>query len=132
MQDLGEGRFRVGLVRFDSKSRLITVPATMHMREGPVEYVLVTSQGKIHEAVFTSPINPRDLHVAALLLGMKPQPDLGPDRAAAKAGEPGALKAWVEWDRNGPPAKLPLHEVVAVANPSAAAVAGTLAAGAWL
>jgi len=130
--DLGGGRFSVGAVVFDRKKREITIPAAVNMVEGPVEYVLVGRNGKVHEAVFTTEAEARDIHVAALLLGMKPEPDLGPMNAAAPLRRQGMVVIRVEWDRNGPPESLFLNETVNVSDPSSGATVSALPAGAWL
>jgi hypothetical protein len=132
VKDLGQGRYRVGAVTFDEKARTIVIPASVRMREGAVEYILVSKHGKAHEAVFVTDADARDVHLAALLLGMKPEPDLGPAGSAAKIGDHGAVEAWVEWDRNGPPARVPLNETVALADPESGQTTGTLPAGLWL
>lgn len=130
--DLGAGRYSVGNVKFDRKSREIIIPASVNMTEGPVEYVLVGRNGKIHEAVFTTDAEARDLHVAALLLGVKPQGDLGPANSAAIVRGQGAVVLRVEWDRNGPTESVFLNETVHLSDPSTGKIAGTLPSGAWL
>lgn len=132
VEDRGGGCYRIGRIDFDQGARTITIPAAVHMREGPVEYLLVTRQGKVHETVFVTDADPRDIHVAALLLGVRPQPDLGPPDAAVEVGDRGAVTAWVEWERNGPPARVPLNEVVAVADPATGGRRGTLPGSSWL
>lgn len=130
--DLGGGRFSVGAVTFDRSSREITIPAAVNMREGPVEYVLVERNGKVHEAIFSTSAKARDIHLAALLLGVKPNSDLGPQNAPAPLKREAAVVARVEWDRNGPPEKIFLNETVNLSDPSSGAIAGTLPSGAWL
>jgi len=130
--DLGGGRLSIGAVTFDRKTREITIPAEVNMREGAVEYVLVGRNGKVHEAVFTTDADAGDIHVAALLLGMKPQSDLGPQNSAAVMRREGAVAIRVEWDRNGPPERIFLNETVNMSDPTTKAVSGTLPSGAWL
>jgi hypothetical protein len=132
MVDLGGGRIGIGAVTLDRKTREITIPAAVNMREGPVEYVLVGRNGKVHEAVFTTDAAARDIHVAALLLGVKPESDLGPDQSAAVVRREGAVVIRVEWDRNGPPEKIFLNETVNLSDPSTGTVSATLPSGAWL
>ena len=130
--NLGGTRFSVGAVTFDRKTREITIPAAVNMREGAVEYVLVGRNGKLHEAVFTTDAEARDIHVAALLLGVKPEPDLGPENSAATVRRQGAVVIRVEWDRNGPPERIFLNETVNLSDPSTGKVSATLPSGAWL
>lgn len=130
--DLGGGKMTLGAVTLDRKSREITIPAEVNMRDGAVEYLLVGRKGKVHESVFATDAAASDIHVAALLLGMKPQADLGPEKAAAVVRREGAVVIRVEWDRNGPPASIFLNETVNLSDPATKAVAGTLPSGAWL
>ncbi len=130
--DLGGGRFSVGRVNIDRNTREIRIPATVNMTEGPVEYMLVGHQGKVHEAVFTTDAEARDIHVAALLLGVKPHSDLGPPNAATVVRGQGAVVIRAEWDRNGPTESVFLNETVNLSDPSTGKIAGTLPSGAWL
>ena len=130
--DLGGGRYSIGTVLFDSKSRTITIPAEVNMREGAVEYILVGSKGKVHEAVFTTQAVAQDIHFAALLLKVKPAADLGPQNSAATLRRECAAVITVEWDRNGPPEKIFLNETVTLIDPSTKVVSATLPPGAWL
>ncbi len=69
---IGEHRYRLGEIEFNAKNREIFIPVTVNMREGgPIEYVLVHENGKIHESVFTTKISPFHLQVAMKLLKFK-------------------------------------------------------------
>ena len=65
------GMFDVGNVKVDQNARTASFLAEVNMRDGLVEYLLVTESGKTHESVFTTKIDPANLHVAMLLLGAK-------------------------------------------------------------
>lgn len=131
VESLGGGRYRIGRIEFDENERTITVPAVVHMHEGAVEYVLVQRHGKLHETVFVTDADAREVQLAALLLGAEPQPDLGP-AGALEVGAARGIEAWVEWDRNGPPARIPLAQTVLVADPGSGATAGFLDANRWV
>src|SRR4030095_1620550 len=45
---LAPGLFALGLVRLDQRERTVSFPASINMREGIIEYLLVTSTGKTH------------------------------------------------------------------------------------
>lgn len=66
----------VGLVRLDRRARTLTLPARLNLNRHAIEYALVTRGGKAHESLLTTEAQPRDLHVAALLLGVKPANNL--------------------------------------------------------
>ncbi len=130
--DLGAGRLSIGCLTLDRNARSITIPACVNMVDGAIEYVLVGHKGKAHESIFTTDATARDIHLAALLLGMKPAGDLGPENSAARVQQGSAVIATVEWDRNGPPEKIYLNEAIHLSDPSTGKTTGTLASGAWL
>ncbi len=69
---IGETRFRLGQVEFDSKTKELFIPATVNMREGgPIEYVLVHENGKVHESILTTSASPLDIQIALNLLSYK-------------------------------------------------------------
>ncbi|MGC8744238.1 MAG: YdjY domain-containing protein [Verrucomicrobiia bacterium] len=66
--------FEIGLVRLDSKNKTVTVPATVNMNEGQIEYLLVSTAGKLHESLLKTKAEPYHVQVAMLLLNSKPTP----------------------------------------------------------
>lgn len=69
---VGEHRYRMGEIEIDAKARELRLPVTVNMREGgPIEYLLVHENGKVHEAVFTTKVSPLHLQVAMKLLKFK-------------------------------------------------------------
>lgn len=122
----GPGRFRIGAVSFDRTRREVTIPATVNMDEGVVEYALVEESGKAHEALFTTKAKSREIHLACLLLGLAVEDEKTPVDAGVE------VKVHVSWDTNGPS---PLHElanlVVTADSPAAIEDAKPLPAGPW-
>lgn len=73
VKKVGENRYRLGLVEFDAKTREISIPAVVNMREGgPIEYILVHENGKVHESILTTAASPLDIQVAMKLLKYQP------------------------------------------------------------
>ena len=68
IRQVGPGLYEIGKVRLDQKKRTIAFPATVNLREGPIEYVLVTDSGKIHESLLRTDVNPSSIQMALLLL----------------------------------------------------------------
>lgn len=64
----GPGIFEIGLARVDAFKREISFPAEVHMRQGQVEYLVVSAIGKLHESVLKTRAEPFHIHTAALLL----------------------------------------------------------------
>jgi len=59
-------------VSIDKASRSVTFPAEINQTSGLLEYLLVNKKGKTHESLLSTAIEPYDLQVAMLLLGIKP------------------------------------------------------------
>ena len=89
---VSEGVFRVGKVTIQQEARTALLDATLNMTNGLVEYLLVTGAGKLHESVFRTDASPADLHVAMLLLGVKPAPTNLPPAERAIGGD----KIWID------------------------------------
>jgi hypothetical protein len=73
IRQVSPSTFEIGRVILDQASRTVTVPAQVNLREGLLEYVLVTETGKIHESLLTTQARPVNVHTACLLLGVKPK-----------------------------------------------------------
>src|SRR5687768_133237 len=71
IKDLGEGRLQIGSVTVDSKQKTLTFPALVNMTTGLVEYLVVTTGGKVHESLLRTDAEPFHIHTAMLLLGLK-------------------------------------------------------------
>ncbi|MEM6915988.1 MAG: YdjY domain-containing protein [Verrucomicrobiota bacterium] len=66
---IGENRYQIGDIEIDSKTREISFPVVVNMREGgPIEYILVHEHGKVHESILITSISPLNLNVALKLL----------------------------------------------------------------
>ena len=62
---------RLGKVQLDAAKHRVSFPAVFNMTEGSLEYVLVGVQGKTHESLLRTEVDPTQLHTAMLLLGVK-------------------------------------------------------------
>jgi hypothetical protein len=71
VREISPGIFEIGKVRVDKQKRTIEFPAVVNMKEGLAEYFLVSTQGKVHESVLRTEVEPYQVHVAMLLLGGK-------------------------------------------------------------
>ena len=69
LQIVRPGVFRMGDVLLDQDAREVRFPAELNMAKGPVEYLLCSGYGKVHESVLRSKAQPYHIHVAMLLLG---------------------------------------------------------------
>lgn len=72
VKKIGPTTFRVGLIEFDAKSKVISVPVVVNQREGgPIEYILVSEKGKTHESILTTKASPTNLQIVLKLLKYK-------------------------------------------------------------
>lgn len=123
MEKTGGHTFRIGLVQCDRVARTLTIPAQVNAREGLIEYALVTRQGKIHEALLSTDAEPLHVQMAALLLGMSPQPG---------KTQPCEVTIEVEWATNGPTRNVPLEDLIALAKETPQnASGGRMTRGPW-
>ena len=60
--------YAVGTVRLNKSLRTLSFPARVEIRDGELEYAVVHVTGKTHETLLATEVEPRQIHVAALLL----------------------------------------------------------------
>ena len=112
LAETSPGKFRIGEVEIDAKSRTIMFPAKLEMCEGLLEYALVHESGKTHETLLVTKVPPQDVHIGALLLsGVSQKPTVE-----------------VMWRTNGPPKRVTMQELVSVKLPEGDV---SLAGGIW-
>jgi hypothetical protein len=68
IRQIDANTLQIGAVRVESKERRLIIPATVNMVEGPIEYVLVSAIGKLHESIFKTAAEPVHIQTAVLLL----------------------------------------------------------------
>jgi hypothetical protein len=125
VEKTGENSFRIGKIQCNRETRAISFPAKVNARDGLIEYALVTTKGKVHEALLATEVSPLHLQTAALLLGWAPRPEAG--------AKPVPVSIVVEWATNGPAKQVPLEDLVALAHETPAGKTGaTLARGPWI
>jgi hypothetical protein len=111
VREVAPGVVEVGLVRVDKTARALSFPASVNMTEGIVEYVVVTESGKTHESVFTTSAEPRDIHVAALLLGVRDATkSAATNLPPALRGD--AVRIELSWESGGRPRVVALEDCV--------------------
>jgi hypothetical protein len=59
-------------IQIDKEKRTATFPAEINMNSGNLEYLIVTDTGKTHESLLSTKVQPYDIQVAMLLLGIQP------------------------------------------------------------
>jgi hypothetical protein len=110
--EIAPDRSRIGIVELDAKARTVTVPARINMRSNAIEYALVTSDGKTHESLLATDARPDQIHLACLLLGVESVPLAGDADTAQEVPLDKAIGIEVLWERDGPPVRHRLHELL--------------------
>lgn len=70
-KEIRPGLFELGQVRLDQAQRTVSFPAFVNLRDGNIEYVVVTATGKTHESLLRTSAEPYHIQLAFLLLGAK-------------------------------------------------------------
>ena len=109
VSQVDEHAFKIGTVTFDKSKRTVTIPATVNMRTGLVEYALVGMPGKRHEALFTTETKPEHIHLACLFLGIGQEATDAKPNAPFQAHTKNRVRLAVTWEKHGPPAHYPLE-----------------------
>jgi hypothetical protein len=65
---MGAGVFQLANLTLNKPDRSVSFPALINMDQGPMEYLLVTAYGKVHESILRTETMPYHIHVAMLLL----------------------------------------------------------------
>jgi hypothetical protein len=71
LEKVAPGQYRMGAIQIDKDQRSVTFPAVVNMDKGLLEYVLVRNTGKAHESLLRTDIEPYNLQVACILVGME-------------------------------------------------------------
>ena len=124
VEQLDANRYRIGEVIIDKKSREIRFPAVINLREGLLEYLIVHTNGKIHESLFATDISPTDLNVAFKLLRYEASKELyripsEPGISSAnfyeeddKVKAASRISITAEYEKDGETKSIPVHEWV--------------------
>jgi hypothetical protein len=111
VKQIAPGVFQIGRVRLDKQSRSIAFPAVVNMTEAAIEYAIVTKYGKTHESLLRTDTEPKDIHVAMLLLGAKGSSDAVPeDPLKPIPGDPVTIE--LSWHEKGREKRLAIEELV--------------------
>ena len=118
IKEIGRGVFELGTVRFDKKQKSLSFPAAVNMDKELIEYLVVSSSGKLHESLLRTESEPYHIHVAMLLLGAKSPPEKASsplsgaitnqppwiDSSSLKNSSPlkgDAVSIWLSWETGG-------------------------------
>lgn len=70
-EKIAPGQYRIGEIVLNKANKSVTFPAIANMNKGLLEYLLVRDGGKTHESLLRTTVEPYNLHLACLLVGME-------------------------------------------------------------
>jgi len=122
LKEIRSGVFQLGDVRIDKQQRTVSFPAVMNLSQGPMEYLVVSSWGKVHESILRTETEPYRIHVAMLLLGargmgtdenetlVEPQPFVSHPSSMRIPGDNVTLE--IKWSSKGKVTQKKAHELI--------------------
>ncbi|MCE0523989.1 MAG: YdjY domain-containing protein [Methylacidiphilales bacterium] len=124
IREVAPGILEYNGIRLDKKNHRISFPGKVSFRDGLLEYLLVNEKGKAYESLLKTAVQPRDIHVALLLIGLKDNAKANSDAAAPPSaitqaylqsapklkGPPVLLS--VSWTQDGKQEEAPLEDWV--------------------
>ncbi len=117
IKEVAPGVLQVGTVKLIKKSREVHIPVTIEMREGLIEYLVVTGRGKVHESLLVTTAEPYHVQVAMLLLNAKGSGGqlIPEDGNKPVPGQPVDIE--LHWKKNGKPKHARIEEFVQTVRP---------------
>lgn len=97
------GIFKFGQISINRTTREISFPAVCNQTSGLIEYALVNKNGKVHESLFRTSINPKLIHATLLLLKETPRPEFFKklDNSPQNISGYKSIQIFSEWEQNG-------------------------------
>jgi len=112
VRQTGSNTFQIGHVEFDKLARTISFPARVAIRADVIEYALVSEQGKTYESLLATEATPVEVHLAALLLGMKQTEVQGEFNTAQAPPATSAVRIEVAWNAQRRETRCALSDLV--------------------
>jgi hypothetical protein len=98
LREVSPGIYEIGQVRLNRERKAVTFPASINLLDGPIEYWLVGSAGKVHESLLKTDAEPYHIHVAMLFLGAQGAPPRNPEEPGDIHSLRGdKISVWVSW-----------------------------------
>jgi hypothetical protein len=119
LKNTSDSVVQLGPLRINTKERLITLPATINMTNGLLEYALVHKDGKVHESVLACEAKPHQIHAAMLLLGLAVTNTVGNAESSGQIEDPAKIEIpgkpveiSVAWSDGGKIVQQPLSALI--------------------
>lgn len=124
LKKTGDDTYTIGDIQFNGKTHEIRFPALLNMTDGVLEYAIVHENGKTHESLLRTHVQPTELNLAMLLTHYEPHvadaakhlPEILPQTKALMAKpmeKPGANRIQIDLeykDKEGKAQRVPISE----------------------
>lgn len=131
VEPVGPGLYRMGDIRIDTHAATVSFPARVNLQDTVLEYGLVHERGKTHESLLVTDTSPKQIHLACLLLGMKPNASLGRRGRPLRTKRDNALAIEIEWKAGGKTETRSLNDCLGLATKDSGSLTGRLASSTW-
>lgn len=118
------GIYQLGFVTLNRRLNEVSFPAVVNQTQGMIEYVLVSSQGKLHESVLKTEAEPYHIHLGMLLLDAKGAPKNSQSQLNADPVPGDSIEVWINIKSPGREKQLRAESLVWDAGASRALVTG--------
>lgn len=124
VEDLGDGKYRLGLLSFDENTRRISFPGEVNLDDGLLEFAIVNEKGKIHESLLITQASPINLNIVLKLLRYQTSPELFKilnedyeltdkyPEVSAEQKNAARLEILVSWEADGEKHEAPINELI--------------------
>ena len=114
ISEINPGQFQFGQILIEKENREFSLPAICNQTSGLIEYALVHNQGKTHESLFCTPVNPKLIHATFLLLKENPQLEFFKllENGGTNIAQIRTIQIFVEWEQNGTLCKEELNSMI--------------------
>ncbi|UCE17442.1 MAG: hypothetical protein JSV84_11140 [Gemmatimonadota bacterium] len=111
VEKIAEGVYQIGAVVLDQNTNELSMKGEINMQRGLIEYFACTRFGKLHESTLVLDVEPYQLQVALLLMGLEPGGNIE-YQGDANTPQGDSLEVWVEWQENGKPERHRAEDLV--------------------
>ncbi len=98
---IAPGIFAIAECKIYKNENRVEFPAAVNMSQGLLEYLLVGSNGKLHESLLKTDVEPYSLQIALLLVGLEGSTNPLASQGEMKVPEGNPVKITVKWKKEG-------------------------------
>ncbi len=106
------GIFEIGGIYLDKKEGTVEFDSVLNMDKGLLEYLIVGNSGKVHESLLKTEIEPYNLQIALLLIGLEGSMNPLSEQGDPRRPDGDSVRIRVKWENKGKIYERPIEEWV--------------------